>query len=99
MKTIMISVLTICVMLADAVWAAQYPNTNSPLGTNVAAIADWNSELYFFDVARCWRGWENHGVTEGLMPPEQVDEFLAEHVRPILSANKALIGTEADIGL
>jgi len=74
MKTIMISVLTICVMLADAVWAAQYPNTNSPLGTNVAAIADWNSELYFFDVARCWRGWENHGVTEGLMPPEQVDE-------------------------
>jgi len=31
--------------------------------------------------------------------PEQVDEFLAEHVRPILSANKALIGTEADIGL
>jgi len=31
--------------------------------------------------------------------PEQVDEFLAEHVRPILAANKALIGAEADINL
>ena len=29
--------------------------------------------------------------------PEQTDEFLAEHIRPILEANQSLIGTEAEI--
>jgi adenylosuccinate lyase len=29
--------------------------------------------------------------------PQQVDEFLAEYVGPVLEANKGLIGTEADI--
>jgi adenylosuccinate lyase len=31
--------------------------------------------------------------------PEQVDEFLADHVRPILEANKDLLGAEADIDI
>jgi adenylosuccinate lyase len=29
--------------------------------------------------------------------PEQTDEFLAEHIRPILAANPDLLGAEADI--
>jgi len=31
--------------------------------------------------------------------PEQVDEFLADHVRPVLEANKDLLGAEADINI
>jgi adenylosuccinate lyase len=31
--------------------------------------------------------------------PEQVDEFLADHVRPVLEANKDLLGAEADIDI
>jgi len=31
--------------------------------------------------------------------PEQVDEFLAEYVRPVLDANRDRLGTEAEINV
>jgi len=54
---------------------AQYANTNSPLAINLGGIAEWGTEIAFFDMFRMFRGWENHGAADGITPMEQLDEY------------------------
>src|SRR5688572_1747555 len=52
-------------VLAAASAGAVEPNHNSPLGINLAAVADWSTELPFVDVFRTSREWISQSRTSG----------------------------------